>query len=153
METPRLLKKYSNRRLYDTHSSAYITLADAAGLIREGHTLKVVDAKTESDVTAFILTQVVMEEAKAKGMTLPTSLLHLFIRFGDTFLSDFFDRHLEKALQDYLSYRQAMEDQFSQYLDLGNDMADVAQKSIQQLFGIPPTAPTEKPSESPGKKD
>ena len=60
------LKKYANRRLYDMEKSKYVTLNQVADLIRQGRQVEVVDAKTKEDVTAFILTQIILEEAKKK---------------------------------------------------------------------------------------
>ena len=61
-----LIKKYPNRRLYNTEKSTYISLAQLAEIIKDGRLVKVIDVKTEEDVTAFILTQIVLEEAKKK---------------------------------------------------------------------------------------
>ena len=58
-----ILKKYANRRLYDTERSAYVTLNEVAELIKTGRQVEVIDAKTKEDVTAFILTQILLEEA------------------------------------------------------------------------------------------
>ena len=72
-----ILKKYSNRRLYDTVKSAYVTLSEVSDMIKQGQWVEVTDAKTGEDVTAFTLTQIVMEEAKKKNALLPVPLLHL----------------------------------------------------------------------------
>jgi len=69
-----LLKKYPNRRLYDTERSAYITLSQVSDIIREGRQVQVVDAKTEEDMTAFILTQIIVEEARKNNSLLPVTL-------------------------------------------------------------------------------
>ena len=76
-----LLKKYANRRLYDTEKSVYVTLSQVSDMIKEGRQVKVIDAKTEEDVTAFILTQIIVEEAKNKNSLLPVPLLHLIIEY------------------------------------------------------------------------
>jgi polyhydroxyalkanoate synthesis repressor PhaR len=89
MENPVILKKYANRRLYDTEQSAYVTLSQVAQLIKEGREVAILDAKTEEDVTAFILTQIILEEAKQNHTLLPVALLHLIIRHGDNLLANF----------------------------------------------------------------
>ncbi len=76
-----VLKKYPNRRLYDTLNSIYITLADVARMIRDGNQVEITDVRTNEDVTAFILTQIMLEQAKSNNIVLPSSLLHLIIRF------------------------------------------------------------------------
>ena len=72
-----LFKKYSNRRLYDTEESTYVSLSHVADKIRQGRHVKVIDAKSEEDVTAFILAQIILEEARKKNNLLPIPLLHL----------------------------------------------------------------------------
>jgi len=60
-----VLKKYANRRLYDTEKRIYVTLQQVVDLIRQGRQVKVIDAKTKEDVTAYTLTQIVLEESKS----------------------------------------------------------------------------------------
>ena len=78
-----LLKKYANRRLYDTERSAYVTLQQVCDLIKDGRQVAAIDAQTQEDVTAFILTQIVVEQTKNKNGLLPVSLLHLIIQYGE----------------------------------------------------------------------
>lgn len=127
-----LLKKYSNRRLYDTEKSAYVTLADVAGMIRDGRWVSVVDADTGEDVTAFTLTQIIMEEAKKKNALLPVPLLHLVIRYGETLLADFFDKHLEKMIASYVSYKTMADEQFNRWLEMGTGLAGTARRSMPE---------------------
>ena len=123
-----LLKKYANRRLYDTEKSIYVTLSQVSDMIKEGRQVKVIDAKTEEDVTAFILTQIIVEEAKNKNSLLPVPLLHLIIEYGETVLSEFFERYLELTIKNYLSYKTAFDEQFRKWLDLGGDFSALAQE-------------------------
>ncbi|UCF92843.1 MAG: polyhydroxyalkanoate synthesis regulator DNA-binding domain-containing protein [Desulfobacterales bacterium] len=127
------IKKYPNRRLYDTVNSTYVTLNQVSDLIKAGHQVKVVDAKSKEDVTAFILTQIIMEQAKNGSWTLPVSLLHLVIQFGESVLNDFFEKYLEKTIQNYLAYRHTMDEQFERYLDLGLNLSQMTQKTIKEL--------------------
>jgi polyhydroxyalkanoate synthesis repressor PhaR len=100
-----VLKKYANRRLYDTEKRAFVSLAQIAELVKQGREIEISDDKTGEDVTAFILTQIVLEEAKKKTLLLPVSLLYLIIRYGDSVLSEFFDHYLEQTLKNYLRYK------------------------------------------------
>lgn len=77
----RIIKKYSNRRLYDTTQSAYVNLDDVAGLVRGGEELKVLDVKTGEDLTRSVLLQVLLEQ-EGGGELFPVGLLHRMIRFG-----------------------------------------------------------------------
>jgi polyhydroxyalkanoate synthesis repressor PhaR len=117
-----LLKKYANRRLYDTEKSAYITLTQVADMIRAGRQVQVVDAKTEEDMTPFILTQIIVEEARKNNSLLPVTLLHLIIQYGETVLNEFFDKYLELTIRNYLSYKASLDQQFRTWLDMGKDL-------------------------------
>lgn len=130
-----LLKKYANRRLYDTDQSRYVTLDEVAAIIKDGRQVEVVDAKTKEDVTAFILTQIVLEEARNKNVLLPVPLLHLFIQYGDTILSEFFEKYLEQTIKTYLVYRGAFDAQFTKLFDMPASFSNMAQ---QGMAGIPP---------------
>ena len=87
------VKKYSNRRLYDTIESRYITMEELAEKIRAGADVRVVDAKTNEDLTATTLTQIVVEGRGAARM-LPVPLLTQLIRMGDDNLAEFFGRYV-----------------------------------------------------------
>ncbi|MBW2486288.1 MAG: transcriptional regulator [Deltaproteobacteria bacterium] len=127
-----LLKKYANRRLYDTEKSRYVTLTEVAERIRNGQQIEVIDANTKADVTAFILTQIVLEEAKNRNVLLPVPFLYMIIRYGDNVLVDFFENYLQQAIKSYLAYKSSMDDQFKKWLDMGMDFSEVAQKSLMK---------------------
>jgi len=125
-----LLKKYTNRRLYDTEKSRYVTLEQVADLVKSGRRVEIVDAKTKEDVTAFILTQIVLEEAKAKNILLPVPVLHLIIQYGNNVLSEFFQNYLQKTIQNYLEYKKAFDNQIQKWLDLGTDLSRMMPKTM-----------------------
>ncbi len=127
------LKKYANRRLYDTEQSHYVTLNQVADRIRDGQQVEVLDAKTKEDVTAFILTQILLEQAKSKNVLLPAPLLHLIIQYGDNILLDFFEKHLQQAIQSYLSYKKSFDSQFRKWLEMGMDLSEIAQKNLEKV--------------------
>jgi len=135
MDDKIILKKYSNRRLYDTCNSRYVTLEDVTGLIKSGNQVEIIDAATKEDVTAFILTQVILEEARKKNILLPVPALHLIIQHGDGALSDFFDKYFQKTIQNYLEYKKAFDDQFSKWLEVGTDMG----KMMPNMMDAPAT--------------
>ena len=110
-----------------------MTLNEIEGIIREGYEIVVTDAKTEEDVTAFILTQIILEQAKNKNTLLPVPLLHLTIRYGDNVLLDFFDNYLQQVIGSYLEYKHAMDTQFQRWLDLGKNLAETAQHSMNPV--------------------
>lgn len=100
-----LIKKYGNRRLYDTESSRYITLDDLTRAIHDGAECRVVDAKTGADLTQVTLTQIIMEGRGGQNL-LPSPLLHQLIRLGDDALADFFGRYVQAALELYLQAKK-----------------------------------------------
>jgi len=128
-----LLKKYANRRLYDTERSVYVTLAEVANIIRRGREVKIVDAKTDEDVTAFILSQIIVEEARNRSSLLPVSLLHLFIQFGQNVLAEFFDQYLELSIRNYLAVKETFDDQFRRWMERGVDFSEQASKGMVPL--------------------
>lgn len=127
------LKKYANRRLYDAENSRHVTLDQVAAHIREGHDVEVVDAKTKEDVTAFILTQIVLEAAKSRNFLLPVPMLHLIIRYGDNQLAEFFDKHLQQTLAVYLEHKESMDQQFARWLEMGQGLSDMARQGMNQM--------------------
>lgn len=128
-----LIKKYPNRRLYNTESSSYITIHDVSTLIKEGSRVEVIDVTSNEDVTALVLTQIIMNKAKNNQELLPVSLLHLVIQFGENLLHEFFEKYLEKTMENYLIYRKAMDDQMSTYLDMGMDFSSLAEKTLKDM--------------------
>ncbi len=77
---PRLIKRYENRKLYDTEASAYVSLSDVAELVRDGETVQVVDQSTGQDLTSQTLTQIILAEGKDGHAPLPADLLHDLLR-------------------------------------------------------------------------
>lgn len=128
-----LFKKYANRRLYDTEKSTYVTLNQVADIIKEGRQVEVIDAKTKEDVTAFILTQIVLEESRKKNVLLPVPLLHLIIQYGENILEEFFEKYLQQTIHNYLNYKKSVDEQFGKWLEVGMDLTDMAQKTMTGL--------------------
>lgn len=128
-----LFKKYANRRIYNTEQSTYVTLSQVADVIRQGRRVEVVDAKTKEDVTAFILTQIVLEEAKKRKALLPVPLLHIIIQYGDNILLEFFENYLQQIIQNYLNHKAAVDDQFKKWLEMGMDFSNMAQTTMAEF--------------------
>jgi polyhydroxyalkanoate synthesis repressor PhaR len=98
-EGPRILKKYPNRRLYDTRTSAYITLADVKKMVLEGDAFEVRDAKTGDDLTRSILLQIILEEETGGVPMFSTQMLAQIIRFYGHAMQGMMGTWLEKNLQ------------------------------------------------------
>ncbi len=107
----RLIKKYPNRRLYDTRTSSYITLADVKRLVLDHAQFQVVDAKTGEDLTRSILLQIILEE-EAGGMPMFTSdLLSQLIRFYGNAMQGMVGNYLEKNMQTFVQVQKQLQEQ------------------------------------------
>lgn len=103
-----LVKKYSNRRLYDTESSRYITLEELAQKIQAGSDARVIDAKTNADLTQVTLTQIILESRRGAQL-LPVPLLLSLIRMKEDALAEFFGRYVTWALELYTTTKQGVQ--------------------------------------------
>ena len=119
------IKKYANRRLYDTESSAYITLDRLAEMVREGREFEVVDAKTGEDITRQVLTQIIVDE-EARGSTmLPVNFLKQLIGLYGNSMQGMVPQYLEAAMDAFQRNQSAVRDSFS-----GNMFADLAKRNM-----------------------
>jgi polyhydroxyalkanoate synthesis repressor PhaR len=127
-----LVKKYANRRLYDMEASRYVTLEELAERIRAGADARVVDAKTNDDLTQATLAQIVLESRGASKF-LPSSLLLRLIRMNDDALGEFLGRYISWALDMYLHAKQGAQ-ALAPYNPLAMAPFD-ATSAIARLFG------------------
>ncbi len=133
-----LVKKYGNRRLYDTVSSRYVTLEELTKKIIDGADAKVVDAKTGQDLTPETLTQIIMEGRGGESL-FPVGLLHQLIRLGDDALAEFFGRYVHAALEMYLQARKATASfgAFNPFLSANNPFSNAPWAAVNN----PPHSP------------
>lgn len=142
-----VIKKYGNRRLYDTEASSYITLEDLARLIKSGRDVKVIDAKTEQDLTKTVLLQIISEQEKDQDL-LPVSFLKKMIQIGDSSLREGLRRYLSVSLETFLGAQKEFE---QRYKDLAGTFLNLnpmlwMMPQLNQLAGQtgqqpPPEAP------------
>jgi polyhydroxyalkanoate synthesis repressor PhaR len=109
-----LIKKYGNRRLYDTTSSRYVNLDDLAAHIRAGREVRVVDAKTGQDLTRVLLTQIITEDAKDRPTGLPLELLRQLIIASDEVRQEFLMWYLKSAFDTYEKVQDAVQNRLSE---------------------------------------
>jgi polyhydroxyalkanoate synthesis repressor PhaR len=103
MSEERLIKKYANRRLYDASQSRHITLDDIRNLVVAGVRVKVIEDKTNADITRVILLQVIADQEQFGAPILSTPLLEALIRFYGNSLQSFLSAHLEKSVESFMS--------------------------------------------------
>ena len=102
-----VIKRYSNRKLYDTQESRYVTLEELEELIRAGREISVVDVSTGEDLTSVTLAQIILENERTRRATLPSAFLHQLIKHGEAW-QDFVQKSLRSSLEGLMtSQREA----------------------------------------------
>lgn len=110
----RIIKKYPNRRLYDTETSSYITLADVKKLVLEQIDFRVEDAKTKDDLTRAILLQIILEEETAGAPMFSAEMLSQIIRFYGNAMQGMMGSYLEKNIHTFIEIQKRLQDQSRQ---------------------------------------
>lgn len=128
-----IVKKYANRRLYNTATSSYVTLDELAQMVRAGEDFVVYDAKTGDDITRSVLTQIILEE-DAKGRNLlPIGFLRQLIGFYDHQLHAFLPRYLEMSMENFARHqdqiRAYVEQTFGRFFPFGQ-LEDMARQNL-----------------------
>ncbi len=132
-----VLKKYPNRRLYDTESCSYVTLGQVTAYIKDNRTIEVINSETGEDITASVLTNILSMMAKQGDRILPVSLLHLCIQYGESDLNDFFGIYLEKTLQSYIACNRSSDEPMSNFLKLDEKISENAVDALKQVNLFP----------------
>ena len=117
---PTVIKKYANRRLYHTGTSAYVTLEDLAGMVRQGEDFVVYDAKSGEDITRTVLAQIIFEQENKEGQNLlPVTVLRQLIRFYGDSMQALVPSYLEFSMNNLSQEQQKLRDQMSQAFGAG----------------------------------
>ena len=150
-----IIKKYANRRLYDTESSTYITLERLAEMVRQKREFQVLDAKSGEDITRSVLTQIIMDEESRGSTMLPVNFLRQLISmYGDQMQSvvpQYLEASLDALQRNQSQMREAMAGAFT-----ANPFAEMARRNME-LFtagaGQPNPAEPDKPAPEPSKAE
>ncbi len=142
-----IVKKYSNRRLYDTVDSKYITLDELAHKIKVGADVTVVDAKTDEDLTAATLTQIILE-SRGGARLLPVPFLTQLIRLENEALAEFFGRYMSWALEIYMRARSQAQ-ALSPYVPLATAPFSAGNALARMMMGSNPWAQAQEPGPPP----
>ncbi len=113
MPQPVIVKKYANRRLYNTESSSYITLENLAEMVRKDRDFVVYDAKSGEDITRSVLTQIIVEEEGKGNALLPTNFLRQLIGVYGTDMPNLMPKYLEQAMANFLRQQESMRETVS----------------------------------------
>jgi polyhydroxyalkanoate synthesis repressor PhaR len=132
---PVIVKKYANRRLYNTESSSYITLENLAEMVRKDRDFVVYDAKSGEDITRSVLTQIIVEEEGKGNAMLPTNFLRQLIGFYGDNVQSVVPRYLDQAMSSFArqqeTMRAAMQKTVGAFLPPG--MEDVGRKNMEMM--------------------
>ena len=119
-DEPVIIKKYANRRLYNTGTSTYVTLEDLAAMVKAGEDFVVYDAKTGDDITRSVLTQIIFEQENKEGQNLlPIAFLRQLIRFYGDSMQMLVPRYLEASIGSLTEHQQKVRDQMAQAFGSG----------------------------------
>ena len=133
MAETRLIKKYPNRRLYDTAISSYVTLEDVKGLVLDGVEFRVSDAKTGGDLTRTILLQIISEQEEGGEPIFSSELLAQIIRAYGGNMQSLLTSYLEKSMELWADQQRALRDRARTFMDASNPMTMLSQITEQNL--------------------
>jgi polyhydroxyalkanoate synthesis repressor PhaR len=117
------IRKYPNRRYYDTTRSRHVTLEQIHSLIREGYEIEVIDSKTEQDITAKVLAQIILDLDPPKLGVFSVPMLHRLLQSNEQMVGEFIDRYLNQPLTAFLDSQRSMEEYFRQALGMNKPSA------------------------------
>lgn len=132
-ERIRIIKKYQNRKLYDTQDSCYVTLDGIAKMIREGEEIVVIDNNSKDEVTALILTQVLYEQEKTRQSVLPVSILKHIIKSGTNNLFEFMQRYILGAFDAHLRVQKDLQIHVQRLIEKGELSAEEGEALHRQI--------------------
>jgi polyhydroxyalkanoate synthesis repressor PhaR len=136
------IRKYPNRRYYDTTHSRHLTLEEIRSLIQDGYDIKVTDSKTGADITAQLLTQIILELETPKLDSFSIPMLVRMIRANDQLVRDFVGRYFNEAFNAYLEYQKQVEERMRQMHGLAAGFPPFAwNPSLFTSFGTSSPAP------------
>lgn len=142
MEKAKIIKRYQNRKLYDTDASCYVTLDEIAEMIQQGEEVAVVDNRNQKDITASTLTQIIFEKQKRSETPVPISTLRHIIQTGDGSFSAFLAKGTESNQMDVIRQLENQVKELSMKLE-GVERKTVVAPGVKEV----PTTPIHKPAE------
>ncbi len=129
---PIIIKKYANRRLYNTDTSSYITLDDLAGMVRENVDFQVLDAKSGDDITHTILTQIIVDEEANGSHMLPVSFLRDLISMYGNSMQAMMPSYLEASMANFRKNREQLQVAFAQGIE-ASPLARMAEANFKMM--------------------
>jgi len=130
---PVIIKKYANRRLYNTAASSYVTLDHLSEMVREGTDFIVLDAKTGDDITRSVLTQIIFEQESKGQSMLPVAFLRKLIRFYGDQMQGFLPPYLEMSMDSFSKGQEQMREQFSRTFGASTPLAAFEEQAQRNM--------------------
>jgi polyhydroxyalkanoate synthesis repressor PhaR len=131
--TPVIIKKYANRRLYNTETSSYITLEHLAVMVREGRDFQVLDAKTSDDITRSVLTQIIVEEESRGQTMLPVNFLRQLISLYGDGLQSMVPQYLEASMQAFRQNQENLQQSLGSAFGGGSDFTNLGTGAFEKI--------------------
>jgi polyhydroxyalkanoate synthesis repressor PhaR len=135
-----VIKRYSNRKLYDTQESRYVTLEEIEEMVRAGREIAVVDASSGEDLTSVTLAQIILENERAHRTALPSAFLHQLIKHGEAW-QDFVQRSMRSSFEGVVSSQREMERVFREWT-ARSGWGPAAPRAVAMREGAEPEADT-----------
>jgi polyhydroxyalkanoate synthesis repressor PhaR len=133
-DSPVIIKKYANRRLYNTQTSSYVTLDHLAQMVKEGTEFEVRDARTGEDITRSVLTQIIFEEEGKGQNLLPIKFLRQLIRFYGDSLQAFVPGYLDLSMDSFAKNQEAMKSRVAEAFGGGSSALEAMTRQNLQMF-------------------
>ena len=125
-----VIKRYGNRRLYNTETKSYVNYEDLAKIVRDGNDVQVIDSTSGEDVTKAVLIQVILEEEKNNKTVLPTEFLFQLLRSREESMQDFFKNHLAASFNAYMKTKEEFDNRFRTMLEMATSAPQMWEKLI-----------------------
>jgi polyhydroxyalkanoate synthesis repressor PhaR len=125
-----IIKRYGNRRLYNTETQSYVNYQELTKLVRDGQDIKVIDSTSKEDVTKAVLIQMILEEEKDKKSILPTPFLFQLLRSREESMQDFFTNHLAASFDAYTKTKEEFDKRFRSMLEMATSAPQMWEKLI-----------------------
>ncbi len=145
-----IIKRYGNRRLYNTETGSYVNYQDLIEIIRAGNDVQVIDSTTQSDVTKAVLIQAILEEEKNQKNLLPLTFLFQILRSREDSVQDFFKNYLSASFEAYLKTKEEFDRRFRNFLGMGASAPQMWEQLIPGAEALKNILhPTKKDKEGP----
>lgn len=149
MNKTRIIKRYQNRKLYDTYKSCYVTLEQISKMLKEGDDVTVIDNKSQRDITAPTLIQIIFEGEKKSENPIPTSILKNVVRKGNGSILDYITRSISEGIASRYMVRDELEKNFENLVAKNIISSETSNRILNELTNIAPVAEEKPEVETP----